>query len=220
MDVLREFTAQQVQIARQSNPLTGLPGNREIDAQLGQLMLRQRPFIACHLDLDHFKEFNDAYGYSRGDQVLLHVAQAIKSNVMTRVDFVGHLGGDDFVFFLKSPDACLRLTTLVSELSASLLNFHSSEHRAAGGYDSHNQEGQAFRCGLLSVSIGAMEAHGARGASVEAVADELRRTKALAKAIHGNSCLLSSGTRVIDLLQQSRLPELPATETVVLQMRA
>ncbi|MFZ8310522.1 diguanylate cyclase domain-containing protein, partial [Staphylococcus aureus] len=75
IDVLRHITAQQIQAAKHSNPLTGLPGNREIETHIAQWLARRRAFVACHLDLDHFKAFNDAYGYARGDQVLLHVAQ-------------------------------------------------------------------------------------------------------------------------------------------------
>src|SRR5580698_807273 len=102
IDLLRQITAQQIQAAKHSNPLTGLPGNREIQSHLTQWLSRRRPFIACHLDLDHFKVFNDTYGYARGDQVLMHVADTLTRTVRQRVDFVGHVGGDDFVFLMRS----------------------------------------------------------------------------------------------------------------------
>lgn len=212
IDLLHQITTQQLQAARHSNPLTGLPGNREIHAQLAQLIARGRPFVACHLDLDHFKAFNDTYGYSRGDQVLLHVAQAITGNVRPRVDFVGHVGGDDFVFFLRSQDWVLRLTELLQELAASLGNFHSSEHREAGGYRALGRDGASRHFPLLSVSIGAVAVEG--GTGTDWVADELRRAKSAAKSQHGNSCMLSSGGRVLDLWSRGPtgaedLPELP-----------
>jgi diguanylate cyclase (GGDEF)-like protein len=200
IDLLRQITAQQIQAAKQSNPLTGLPGNREIQTQLSQWVARRRHFVACHLDLDHFKAFNDAYGYARGDQVLLHVAQVITHAVRPRVDFVGHVGGDDFVFLLRSEDWPLRLIAVVEELAASLVNFHSSEHREAGGLNGVDRYGVRRRFPLLSASIAAVEVDGGQSATAERVAESLRQTKSLAKARPGCTCLLATGDRVIDLL--------------------
>src|SRR6201996_5650356 len=160
--LLRHITAQQIQAAKQSNPLTGLPGNREIQTHIAQWLACRRSFVACHLDLDHFKAFNDAYGYARGDQVLLHVSQVISQIVRPRVDFVGHVGGDDFVFLMRSQDWTLRLIAIVEELAASLVNFHSSEHREAGGLDGIDRDGTARCFALLSASIAAFEVDGSQ----------------------------------------------------------
>jgi diguanylate cyclase (GGDEF)-like protein len=218
IDLLRQITTQQLQAAKQSNPLTGLPGNREIQAHLTKLLGRRRPFVACHLDLDHFKAFNDNYGYSRGDQVLMHVAQVLSGTVRARVDFVGHVGGDDFVFFLRSQDWSLRLASMLQELSASLNNFHSSEHRAAGSYRAYSREGTLCSFPLLSVSIAAVAVDGGRGVSSDWVSDQLRRTKTLAKGVHGDSCMLANGERVVDLLSQRVLPQPELSDTA--QLRA
>lgn len=64
-------------------------------------MARRRPFVACHLDLDHSKVFNDTYGYAGGEQVLMHLAETLLRTVRQRVDFVGHVGGEDFVLLLS-----------------------------------------------------------------------------------------------------------------------
>jgi diguanylate cyclase (GGDEF)-like protein len=202
-DLLRQITAQQIQAARHCNPLTGLPGNREIQRHLSQWVARRRHFVACHLDLDHFKAFNDAYGYARGDQVLLHVSQVISQIVRPRVDFVGHVGGDDFVFLMRSQDWTLRLITLIEELAASLINFHSSEHREAGGLVGLDRDGTTRRFLLLSASIAAFEIDGNSMVTTEAIAETLRQTKALAKAKPGCSCLLAAGDRIIDLVSRT-----------------
>jgi diguanylate cyclase (GGDEF)-like protein len=201
-DLLRQITAQQIQAARHSNPLTGLPGNREIQRHLSQWLARRRHFVACHLDLDHFKPFNDAYGYARGDQVLLHVSQVITQIVRPRVDFVGHVGGDDFIFLLRSQDWTLRLIALIEELAASLVNFHSSEHREAGGLVGVDRDGTTRRFPLLSASIAAFEIDGSNVVTSDIIAESLRRTKALAKAKPGCTCLLAAGDRVIDLVSR------------------
>jgi EAL domain-containing protein (putative c-di-GMP-specific phosphodiesterase class I)/GGDEF domain-containing protein len=216
IDLLRHITSQQIQAAMQSNPLTGLPGNREIQTHLSQWVARRRHFVACHLDLDHFKAFNDAYGYARGDQVLLHVAQVITRAVRPRVDFVGHVGGDDFVFLLRSQDWSLRLIAVIEELAASLVNFHSSEHRGAGGLDGLDRDGTQRRFPLLSVSIAAVEVDGGPSVSADLVAERLRQTKILAKAKPGCSCLLTAGSRVIDLLSRTEPPSAIATEPPML----
>lgn len=206
-DLLRQITAQQIQAARHSNPLTGLPGNREIQRHLAQWVARRRHFVACHLDLDHFKAFNDAYGYARGDQVLLHVSEVISQIVRPRVDFVGHVGGDDFVFLIRSQDWTLRLIALIEELAGSLVNFHSSEHREAGGLVGVDRDGATRRFPLLSASIAAFEIDGSSLITPDIIAESLRQTKALAKAKPGCTCLLAAGDRVVDLVSRAEALE-------------
>jgi diguanylate cyclase (GGDEF)-like protein len=215
LDLLRQITTQQIQAARHCNPLTGLPGNREIQRHLSQWVARRRHFVACHLDLDHFKAFNDAYGYARGDQVLLHVSQVISQVVRPRVDFVGHVGGDDFVFLMRSQDWALRLITLIEELAASLVNFHSSEHREAGGLVGLERDGTTRRFPLLSASIAAFEIDGNSMATTELIADTLRQTKALAKAKPGCSCLLAAGDRIVDMVTRTEPLERVVGESIV-----
>lgn len=199
IDLLRYITVQQIQAAKQSNPLTGLPGNREIQTHIAQWLAGRRAFVACHLDLDHFKAFNDAYGYARGDQVLLHVAQVVTRAARPRVDFVGHVGGDDFVFLMRSQDWSLRLVAILEELEASLVNFHSIEHRNAGGLDGIDRDGTERRFPLLSASIAAVEVNSRRQVTAEEVADALRETKRAAKAKAGCSCMLATGDKIADL---------------------
>ncbi len=206
VDLLRQITAQQIQAAMHSNPLTGLPGNLEIQTQLAQWVARRRHFVACHLDLNHFKPYNDEYGYARGDQVLLHVAQVITHAVRRPVDFIGHVGGDDFVFLLRSLDWTLRLTTMLEELTVSLINFHSAEHRAAGGFDGLDRDGGRRRFPLLGVSIGAVEVEGAEATSADSVLESLRQMKSLAKSRGGSRCVLATCGRVEDLSERPREP--------------
>lgn len=211
VDLLRQITAQQIQAAMHSNPLTGLPGNREIQTQLAQWVARRRHFVACHLDLNHFKPYNDEYGYARGDQVLLHVAQVVARAARRPVDFVGHVGGDDFVFLLRSLDWSLRLAAMLEELTVSLGNFHAAEHRAAGGFDGIDRDGGRRRFPLLGVSIGAVEVDGAQLTTAECVLESLRQMKHLAKTRAGSSCVLSSCGRVMDFPGQ-RKPGTAAAE--------
>lgn len=217
IDLLRQITAQQIQMAKQANPLTGLPGNREIQAHLSQLLNRRRTFIACHLDLDNFKPFNDTCGYQQGDQVLLHVATAIQRNIRPRMDFVGHIGGDDYVLLLRSRDWSIRLLSILEDLAVTLVNFHPAEHRQAGHMLAHGRDGALARFPLLSVSIAAVEVAAIPGTTLDSVAEELRRTKAAAKARSGCSCVLSKDGQMVDLLSNPPLEEFQTSETVILK---
>ncbi len=212
IDLLRQITAQQIQAAKHSNPLTGLPGNREIQSYLNQWLARRRPFVACHLDLDHFKIFNDTYGYARGDQVLMHVAEMLTRSVRQRVDFIGHVGGDDFVFLLRSQDWSLRLVSLLDDLAASLQNFCDAEHRDAGCIPGRDRDGHERDFALLSASVAVVEIDGGLTVTADLVAERLGRAKKAAKAQPGYSCVLvnSEGRMAeLSLRRPGRPPQAP-----------
>jgi GGDEF domain-containing protein len=132
------------------------------------------------------------------------------------VDFVGHIGGDDFVLLLRSQDWSLRLTSLLEELAVSLPNFHSEQHRAAAGYAALDREGAEKTFPLLSVSIAALEVTGSSGLSqpvtVDAVMEGLLKTKSAAKARPGNVCLLATPSGLFDLAVTHRSTQ-PAEES-------
>lgn len=96
IDVLKLITELKIQQARYANPLTLLPGNVPIQQCLTRLLQQRRESVICYVDIDSFKPFNDIYGYGRGDEVLLCLAQCLNDRVDPSRDFVGHIGGDDF----------------------------------------------------------------------------------------------------------------------------
>ena len=102
IDLLHEITKLQVNRARHANPLTLLPGNVPIQQQLQKLFRQNTAFAVCYFDLDHFKPFNDFFGFSRGDKVLRFVSELLVANIDDKSDFIGHIGGDDFVAIFRS----------------------------------------------------------------------------------------------------------------------
>src|SRR2546423_1437302 len=98
-DVLRttlDWSRQQ----RSASPLTGLPGNHSINAEIRSRLGESRPFALMQIDVDHFKAFNDYYGYGRGDEAIQLLARILTESVHRvcgAAGFVGHIGGDDFV---------------------------------------------------------------------------------------------------------------------------
>jgi diguanylate cyclase (GGDEF)-like protein len=199
IDVLRHLTAQQIQAAKDSNPLTLLPGNVQINTHIERMLAQRRHFVVCHLDVDHFKPYNDQYGYARGDQFLLQLAQMIRNAICGRSDFVGHIGGDDFIAVMRSPDWKTRLLNLIANFSGAVPSLYAAEHREAAGIRAVDREGVLRTYPLATLSVAALEVDADRHLDTNAIADELRRVKALAKAQHGSSLLLSAGDQVVDL---------------------
>ncbi len=104
------------------------------------------PFVACHVDIDHFKVYNDEYGYRAGDPVLLTLADLLKASVKARTDFVGHIDGDDFcILVLRSTDWRRRLVRVFDTFSATIDKFYNEEHRRIGGIRGVDRQGHARR---------------------------------------------------------------------------
>ncbi|WP_199624482.1 GGDEF domain-containing protein [Paenibacillus alkalitolerans] len=98
--ILENITNIRMEHARVANPLTGLPGNVQIQRELNRRLLSGEPFSVIYIDLDYFKWFNDYFGFQRGDEVIQFTAEVVQHS--TEVcgnshDFVGHIGGDDFI---------------------------------------------------------------------------------------------------------------------------
>jgi len=192
IDVLKLITEQKIQQARYANPLTLLPGNVPIQQCLARLLQQQRQAAICYVDIDSFKPFNDIYGYARGDEVLLCLAQCLSERVDPSRDFVGHIGGDDFMLVLGSQDWQQRLDLLLEEFQKQCRRFYRSEHLEAGCFIAHNRLGQRQEFPLLSLSIGVVQLRPEACAQLDAdqLADLASQAKHQAKEVAGASVYL------------------------------
>lgn len=190
-DVLKLITEQKIQQARHANPLTLLPGNVPIQQCLARL-LEQRQAAVCYIDIDSFKPFNDIYGYARGDEVLLCLAQCLNDCVDPSRDFIGHIGGDDFMLVLGSANWRERLHALAEAFALECLRFYRSEHIEAGCFIAHNRQGLREKFALLSLSIGVVWVTPDSGAELDAaqLADLASQAKRKAKETPGSSLSL------------------------------
>ncbi len=195
IELLHHITEQQLHEAQQSNPLTLLPGNREIDSEVFRLLALRSPFAICHADIDYFKPFNDEYGYSCGDQVLLHLAGLCRSAAVEGLDFVGHPGGDDFILIMRSLDWQHRITRIVENFSASSARFYSDEHRTAGGFLGHDREGREKMFPLMTLSVGVATVDPSRYANAAELMRVVSAAKQNAKSRSGNVVILHDGDR-------------------------
>ena len=142
--------------ARDINPLTRLPGNYTIIRVIQERIDSTLPFTVGYVDLDHFKAYNDKYGFLRGDEVIRMTARLVTNSIrkLEAADtFVGHVGGDDFVFIV-SPDRLDGVCQeIISNFNLVIGDFYDEQDRVRGYIDSVNRKGQNERFPVLPISI-------------------------------------------------------------------
>lgn len=162
--LLYNFINFEVRAAVERNPLTNLPGNRAIEKWLGEILDRP-PFTIIYADLDRFKEFNDVYGFSQGDQIIKLAAQvltqAFSDSAQTRM--IGHIGGDDFVIICDSilPDALHERACRAFDEGKR--TFFAGEDAERGYYLAQNRKGDQERVPLVTISLAVLTSDNIRG---------------------------------------------------------
>jgi diguanylate cyclase (GGDEF)-like protein len=189
-DLMREITQMQINAARYANPLTQLPGNVPITEHIDRLLESGARFWVCYFDLDHFKPFNDVYGYRRGDDVIQLTGNLLASYCDPDRDFVGHIGGDDFMVLFQSEDWERRCQQILDAFSAKVLAFYSTEDSERGGYISEDRQGKKVFYSLMSLSIGAIRVEPQQYYTHHQIATAAAESKKQAKKIFGNSLFL------------------------------
>ncbi len=182
--LLRCITEERMRLARHSNPLTQLPGNVPLYEWIDQLLLDTRPFTVAYCDINQFKPFNDAFGYGLGDDVILMLGAVLVQQTDEHRDFVGHVGGDDFVVVFRSDDwrdRCQRILAQFRDDASALMPSGESD------YWSQDRVGRRQRFGPLTLSIGCVSPDSASCKTHHQVAQLLAEAKHSAKALGGNS---------------------------------
>lgn len=154
--LVRAVSELRIEAARHANPLTALPGNIPISQHIARLLERQVEFVACYCDLSNFKPFNDCYGYWRGDEVIRLAAGLLVANCDPLHDFVGHVGGDDFVLLMQSEDWKDRCQRIIEEFNGRALGYYDEVARRRGGIDSEDRHGNACFFPLTTMAVGAV----------------------------------------------------------------
>ncbi|WP_090320092.1 GGDEF domain-containing protein [Duganella sp. CF517] len=189
-ELMREITQMQINAARYANPLTQLPGNVPINEHIDRLLESDTRFWACYVDLDHFKPFNDVYGYRRGDDVIQLTGNLLSERCDANRDFVGHIGGDDFMVLFQSEDWEARCEGILADFERSVQEFYSVEDRERGGYLSEDRQGKKVFYSLMSLSIGVIRVDPRQYYTHHQIATAAAESKRQAKKIHGNSLFL------------------------------
>jgi len=150
------LTFARVARVRDANPLTRLPGNHSIMREIQARIDSESPFAVGSVDLDHFKSYNDRYGFLRGDEIIKMTARLLMNSIR-KLDspeaFVGHLGGDDFVFIVPPERLDSVCQEVIGNFDLIVVDFYDEEDRIRGYIDSTNRKGKKERFPIMSVSI-------------------------------------------------------------------
>jgi diguanylate cyclase (GGDEF)-like protein len=188
--LLREITNLQINAARYANPLTSLPGNVPINTHIDRLLENAQPFVACYCDLDNFKPFNDAYGYRRGDELIQFVGHLLSNVAIDKNDFIGHVGGDDFILLFQSKNWEQLCLSALDTITKVIPDFYDKNDVEKGGIKVEDRLGNVNFYPFGSMSIGAVKVLPALFKSHHEVAGAMGRAKKEAKKTQGNSLFI------------------------------
>ncbi|CAD5371289.1 Diguanylate phosphodiesterase [Rubrivivax sp. A210] len=175
--LVRVVTEVRIEAARHANPLTFLPGNIPISEHIARLLASGGEFVACYGDLNDFKPYNDHYGYWRGDEMIRLAARTLISHCDPRRDFVGHVGGDDFVVLFQSDDWMARCERIVDAFNLLALELYDVAALERGGIEADDRQGIKRFFGFTTLSIGAVPVR----PGLYARADQVASAAAMAK---------------------------------------
>jgi len=174
---------------KSANPLTGLPGNVSIEERLEGLIASGAPFSVVYVDLDNFKAYNDTYGYNEGDVAIRELARILLLACEAHGDgseFVGHIGGDDFLYTSKPERAEAIARRVLDEFGRALVRLVPEEDRKRGYLEVEGRTGERKRFPILSVTLAMIASDGRRISHVAQVADLASEVKRYGKSIEGS----------------------------------
>ena len=151
-DLMELLTKRMLQLARDLNPLTGLPGNWALRKYIEERIIRGDFFDVIYLDVDNFKPYNDHYGFLLGDKVIYIIGEILK-RVKTKFNNAKpfHLGGDDFIVVVPYQEGEKISRLIINTFETFLPNLHGKDFEA-GFYKSIDRDGKAKNFPLLSIS--------------------------------------------------------------------
>ncbi len=207
------MTALNLKLAKGANPLTGLPGNESIQREINRCLALGAPFDIAYIDIDHFKPYNDFYGFERGDMAIRMVADILNQfseeppvSGMQKT-FCGHIGGDDFIIITAAGHGAQLAQRLISDFETRLPLLHGAKDHATGYYVSTNRKGEQETFSLLSLSIAIISAARRAVESYAQLASMATEVKKSAKAVKGSSVVVREGSG-----QPDTFPAVAATD--------
>jgi diguanylate cyclase (GGDEF)-like protein len=149
-------TLRRIDRNRGANPLTGLQGNLEIQAEINSRIERKVPFAAIYADLDNFKAYNDVYGFAKGDIAIKMTADIFTDQVRdygNSDDFIGHIGGDDFILVTKPKNSEEICKGIIAQFDQRVSELYSEEDIHKGYISTFNRLGQSMEYPIMSISL-------------------------------------------------------------------
>lgn len=176
-----------------ANPLTGLPGNRNIMREIERRLATKQAVAVAYLDIDNFKPYNDKYGFSRGDEVLRMTARVVTHTLdaLAGADsYVGHIGGDDFIFIAVSAVMEQACKEILRNFDLIVPSFYDEEDRATGRIDSIDRQGNPRQFPLMTCTIAVIDTARTDVRHVAELGARAAEVKQIAKGLPGSNYLI------------------------------
>jgi len=141
---------------KEANPLTGLPGNTAIERELVRRIKLKKPYAFLYIDIDNFKGFNDYYGYQKGDDIIEFLAGVITKTIEklgNKDDFIGHIGGDDFVMISLPSRAEFMAKYIIDEFDKGAMLLLNEDDVKRGYLEVRDRQGELKRIPVMSVTM-------------------------------------------------------------------
>lgn len=177
-------------INRRISPLTGLPGNVQIHAELKKRLTNKETFSVLYLDLDNFKAYNDVYGFLKGDDIIEFTAETIVNVIHENHlenSFVGHIGGDDFVAIVPGEEVEGLCQTILARFDAQVNRFFTDVDVEKGYIEVANRKGIIEQFPLTSLSIGVVISKPGRFNNILEIGEVGAQIKHVSKSVIGSS---------------------------------
>ena len=186
-------------IALDANPITGLPGNNSIRERIRGLINSHSSHFVLYADIDHFKAYNDAYGFVRGDEVIYFTAALLQEAIAINNHddaFLGHIGGDDFVLLVPKKSLEKTLNFIIHTFDHKIPSFYTPEDAEQGYIQTKSRRGKMCKRPLLTISLGVINVAWSGYKHYLEVNDACAEVKKKAKQIKGSSFFIDRRKRV------------------------
>lgn len=223
--LLKIINEKNLTLARNQNPLTKLPGNTMIHEYFSKALAdTQTTFFLIYFDFDHFKPFNDTYGFRNGDRLILMFSELLKEASMSRDRFAGHVGGDDFFLGIRggeSDGVVKEMEGMAKTFKRNAESFYDAEALKNGFIKAKDRDGVEREIPLASVSIAILKlpAHTDRVCSIEAAANIIALLKKKAKTAASGVAMESIMTYLDNRADSKRISKPKGHETAIIPLR-
>ncbi len=187
-----EMVIRRTQEQSSANPLTKLPGNIVIERVVRERLARGDVFSVCYADLDNFKAYNDKYGYEAGDRVIVHTARLLMQaarELGDGKDFVGHIGGDDFVVITTPARDDTLCSRVIERFDGTIVDFYSAEDRRQGYIEVENRAGVLEKFPIMTITIAVVSNEHEPFPSSHVIAERAAELKKYLKRFSGSNYL-------------------------------
>ena len=182
---------------RNANPLTGLNGNHEIQREITSRITKGYGFAVIYVDLDNFKAYNDVYGFTNGDRIIILTADILRDQVElwgNGDDFVGHIGGDDFIIVTTMDKAIRICEEMIADFDEKVLNFYNEEDRNRGYITTKNRKDEIDTFPLMSISLAVVTNEKRELSSAVEIGDIAAEIKKKLKTMSGSNYFVDRRT--------------------------